>query len=218
MKKLLELVYVSITLFFVIVFLKFEELFHWLTEEDMLVEWSTFVLFFLAFVISTRKIWLEYNKKSYFDWFMILIAIGCLFVAGEEISWGQRFFGFDTPEMIKSVNFQNEMTLHNIGNFGKNWIRRIFMLSMFFYLIVIPLVVNYHKRVKQFLSKIRFVIPKTDLIILFLCSLILPCYVKYCEIFESPLPKYHDYAMEVTELYAGLIFLDLVVSEARKIK
>ena len=47
------------------------------------------------------------------------IAYGCLtvllFVAcGEELSWGQHWLGFETPEAIKELNAQDEVNLHNL--------------------------------------------------------------------------------------------------------
>jgi hypothetical protein len=47
------------------------------------------------------------------------IALGFLatlfiVVGGEEISWGQRFFEFSTPESLVAINVQEEFTLHNI--------------------------------------------------------------------------------------------------------
>jgi hypothetical protein len=34
----------------------------------------------------------------------------------EEISWGQRIFGFATPEAVKNINSQKELNIHNISN------------------------------------------------------------------------------------------------------
>ena len=38
-----------------------------------------------------------------------------LFGAGEEISWGQRILGFQTPEPLSQVNRQEEFNLHNLS-------------------------------------------------------------------------------------------------------
>jgi len=38
----------------------------------------------------------------------------CLFVAGEEISWGQRLLGFRPPALFLENNFQQESNLHNL--------------------------------------------------------------------------------------------------------
>jgi hypothetical protein len=43
---------------------------------------------------------------------LLLGALGFFFVGGEEISWGQRILGFDTPEFW--ANNQDETTIHNI--------------------------------------------------------------------------------------------------------
>ena len=44
----------------------------------------------------------------------ILAGIGLVFVAGEEISWGQRIIGFATPDYLLDINIQEELNLHNI--------------------------------------------------------------------------------------------------------
>ena len=42
------------------------------------------------------------------------VALGCFFVAGEELSWGQWIFGWGTPEALAAVNLQNETNAHNL--------------------------------------------------------------------------------------------------------
>jgi hypothetical protein len=39
-----------------------------------------------------------------------------LFVAGEEISWGQNFLLFDSPNFFTENNLQKETNLHNLGD------------------------------------------------------------------------------------------------------
>ena len=39
------------------------------------------------------------------------------FVAIEEISWGQRIFGFENPEFMKAHNVQQEINIHNLDLF-----------------------------------------------------------------------------------------------------
>ncbi len=45
---------------------------------------------------------------------LALLAILFIVVGGEEISWGQRIFGFTAPESLAAMNVQGEFTLHNI--------------------------------------------------------------------------------------------------------
>lgn len=42
-----------------------------------------------------------------------MITLGALYMAGEEVSWGQWLFYWDTPEAWMQVNDQNETNLHN---------------------------------------------------------------------------------------------------------
>lgn len=42
-----------------------------------------------------------------------LAAAFCAFIAGEEVSWGERLFGFLPPELFLRDNLQQEFSIHN---------------------------------------------------------------------------------------------------------
>ncbi|MFC1462588.1 hypothetical protein ACFLQU_03175 [Verrucomicrobiota bacterium] len=44
-----------------------------------------------------------------------LFGLLCIFIAMEEISWGQRILDFNTPDPFRKQNIQNEFNLHNLG-------------------------------------------------------------------------------------------------------
>lgn len=46
--------------------------------------------------------------------FGVAFGVGLLFVALEEIAWGQHLLGFSTPELLRELNRQGETTLHNL--------------------------------------------------------------------------------------------------------
>lgn len=46
---------------------------------------------------------------------ILLFLLGITYFLGEEISWGQHFFGFGTPADYRKLNYQGEMNLHNLG-------------------------------------------------------------------------------------------------------
>lgn len=84
-----------------------------LAQEDGPVEWITFLAFALAggvFLLRGRKL----GSGKLFLVACVLLALGALGIAGEEISWGQRLFGFRPPELFLSRNFQQELNLHNV--------------------------------------------------------------------------------------------------------
>lgn len=80
-----------------------------LLQEDRIVEWGTFWLFLAASVLGLRR---SIRERRLFDG---LVALFCLFVAGEEISWGQRLLGYAPPEVFLANNFQQEANLHNLA-------------------------------------------------------------------------------------------------------
>ncbi len=44
---------------------------------------------------------------------ILLLVTGCVYFAGEEMSWGQHYLGFETSESYRKFNYQGEMNLHN---------------------------------------------------------------------------------------------------------
>ena len=84
-------------------------------KEDGFIEYATcFALIIGFFVCSQRTIRLWGRRKNQFIFTTIILAIFCLFGAGEEISWGQRIFDIESPDFFLSHNKQQETGLHNI--------------------------------------------------------------------------------------------------------
>lgn len=79
------------------------------TYEDMYGEWAQFY-FFLAASLLSFKIAL---RSSSYRIFFALLGSACLYVLLEEISWGQRIFAFESPELFQQANLQGETNLHN---------------------------------------------------------------------------------------------------------
>jgi hypothetical protein len=97
-------------------------LFRVLLQEDGWVEWGTFVAFLLAGVLALHAA--ASRAVSRIERLALAaVAIFCVFVAGEEISWGQRIAGFVPPELFLSHNYQQEANLHNLlkGVFETRW-------------------------------------------------------------------------------------------------
>lgn len=92
-----------------------QDVFLKLVEEDSLIEnLQVFVLAIgsiSAFLLS-KKLWL--NRQVLLAILFLLVSLGLFFIAGDEISWGQRLLGFATPAEIAKDNLQHEVTLHNL--------------------------------------------------------------------------------------------------------
>ncbi len=85
-------------------------------QEDHLVEWLT-VVALLWLALNAGHWRLRLAKTAVNIWkkrLLLLLLVGSLIIAGEEISWGQRIFDITTPAELAEINVQGETTLHNI--------------------------------------------------------------------------------------------------------
>ncbi len=83
--------------------------------EDGFIEWCTvLVLFSTMLVCAKRIVTLRRHRNYLFLGVTTFLMLLCLFGAGEEISWGQRIFGLETPDYLADKNAQGEIGLHNL--------------------------------------------------------------------------------------------------------
>lgn len=100
-------------------------LFNLITGEDRLGEnlqvvgWVVALVFALLIVKNAE---FPTSTRALFAF----LAVGIFLIIGEEISWGQRIFDFQTPAELVEANRQAEANLHNI--YG---IQDIFSWAMF---------------------------------------------------------------------------------------
>ncbi|MBT8046371.1 MAG: hypothetical protein KJN67_04320, partial [Pontiella sp.] len=88
----------------------------WLLQENHPIELGTaFILFAGCAVSMVRAVKIRKVGGTFIIYgFYIVFGMGLLFVAMEELAWGQWLFGFETPEACKVINRQGETTLHNL--------------------------------------------------------------------------------------------------------
>lgn len=155
-------------------------------QEDGVVEWTSFLLFACAGVIGVVQ---AVRRRRVFD---LLVGLFCLFVAAEEISWGQRLLGYVPPDLFLENNFQQETNLHNFSDiFGRpKWVLAAALAG---YGLMLPaLAVN--GRVQRALERIGATAPPRALVAWFAaCVLLLAWY---------PI----EYTGEWVEMLAGGLF------------
>ena len=101
---------------------------HYFANEDTWIEYAQFFFYLTASILSLMSSRLLANsKKSFWSIIYLLIALAFFVVAGEEISWGQRLLGFQTPEAIKNSNTQGELNIHN-NNLIFGYVYRVYLL------------------------------------------------------------------------------------------
>jgi hypothetical protein len=78
-------------------------------------------------------------------WMYAVLGVAMLLGGGEEISWGQRLIGFDTPAGLQALNVQQEVNFHNLGGF---WANALLLLVFWFYVGALPLLARWFADVR----------------------------------------------------------------------
>lgn len=73
-----------------------------------------------------------------------LFALGCLFLLGEETSWGQHFLGWQSPEYFEAYNRQNETNIHNLEFFDRNLLKWAVVVGILGVGVILPLFFRRH--------------------------------------------------------------------------
>lgn len=89
-----------------------------------------------------------------------ILAVLFFVMCGEELSWGQRVFGFETPQSLRGLNVQNELNLHNMyGHFFDH----AFVLCFFIWGCVLPCLYALSTVARQLLRAVSLPIPSIGL-------------------------------------------------------
>lgn len=87
-----------------------------LVREDSVFEYLTALLYFIGFglaLVLARR--LQRDGQRWPGLMFAGLAFLFLFVALEEVSYGQRIFGLATPEAMAEHNLQQEISIHNLA-------------------------------------------------------------------------------------------------------
>jgi hypothetical protein len=168
------------------------DLYYRSAQEDGLLEWATFWSFALAAVALVAAGINRRKTAGRFPWFFWGVAAFCLFVAMEEISWGQRLFGYRPPEYFLRENFQQELNVHNI--FGTSLRKFLLKAVILGYGVILPLLAA-PKPARRLLEQLDITAPPLSLAPAFLVTFI--TYANYPWSFTG----------EWVELMLGLGFL-----------
>jgi hypothetical protein len=126
-----------------------------LVWERGLFETLTVIFYVISACFLIKHFFSNKDKKSFHTIYLIAFTLFCLFIAGEEISWGQTYLRFETPELLKQVNVQGETGLHNIQlpGVGAYFINDIARMLALFCGVLLPciLLIKYFRKLFAYL-------------------------------------------------------------------
>jgi hypothetical protein len=202
-----------------------EETANYLRDEDNFIENLGAISFLIASILYLASYLqsggsgniaspIESKNNKFYLLFAIIFFIGF----GEEISWGQRLIGWDTPQLFIEINKQNETNIHNSWVFHRKifGLDKLFFIFWFSYCLILPLVTKYSLEARRYIS--RFDLPVPPLWIGFLLVTNFSIYL-IPQFFPSDWPQTHyiDRAfLEIMESNDALIFAVLAFHELKK--
>lgn len=161
-------------------------------QEDEYLEWATFWAFLLGSAVFGWAAVVRRRSGEPWPWFLAGLAVFCFLVAGEEISWAQRIFGYRPAAYFLEHNFQQEPNLHNVVSTS---LRKLTLKSIIAgYGVLLPLSVVV-PALRRLWTRWRVVPPP---------GILAPIFIASFWVYEAyPL----DYSGEIVELMLGLGFL-----------
>lgn len=178
-------------------------------QEDGIVEWITVTALLAGAIVCFSRLKKLFLKRS--KWFLLVtfcLGLFLFFSSGEEISWGQRILGIQSPEYFQKNNSQQETNLHNLVVGGikinKLFFSLILIIGLCSYLAIVPVLYRKNNSVKKSLDASAIPIPRLYQVIGFLLVFVL----------TSLIP--HGKKAELLECVGSLLFFLIMLYPKNK--
>lgn len=177
------------------------DLYYRSVQEDEILEWATFWAFVAAGIAAALGAFYQFRATRKIPWFLAGVSLFCFVVAGEEVSWAQRVFGFRPPAYFLEKNFQQELNVHNVMSTGLRQLA--FKVVTLGYGVLLPALALI-PAVRKLFARMAIVAPPWALIPSFLIS-----HLVYDE-------RPWKFTAEWIELMLGLGFLFAAIAAVRQ--
>ncbi len=122
----------------------------WVIGELGLLELGQLALMLAACLVALRTLFLPaLRTRPLLATWVGLAALSTVYIAGEEASWGQHYFGWETPAYWSAVNDQGETNLHNISSWLDQKPRFLLEAGVIMGGIAIPLAALWRPRIRR---------------------------------------------------------------------
>lgn len=189
----------------------------WLFREGWsVIEMAHFLVPLACAVVAFRAWWrLPRGAGPMLAAMLLVLAAGAFYIAGEEHSWGQHFFGWETPERWAEINRQEETNLHNTTSWLNHKPRVVLNLLVIFATVIVPLM-QWAGRGEGLLRRIRFALPGPETRPLGALVIFYMIYDGLAK--DGILPKIASREAEMHELFLYGYLLLYAVQMARRIE
>ncbi len=131
----------------------------WILPEGYgFLEVGHFFIPLAAALIALRLLFRLYvRQRQLLFWYIVVMGLGCFYIAGEEHSWGQHVFSWEAPDYWAEINRQQETNLHNVSALFNHFPRTVLEIAIVTGGLVIPI-----------LARITSIVPRQGRLALFL--------------------------------------------------
>jgi hypothetical protein len=127
------------------------------------LEFTQFIILLIGLAIAVQLLFKPFVQKRPFVLTVTIIgALTCLYTAGEEMSWGQHFFHWNTPEYWALINRQGETNLHNTYAIFEKWPRAILETGIAIGGLLVPLAAAFYPAVRA--NRLSLFLPPAALV------------------------------------------------------
>lgn len=153
---------------------------------------------------------MDKTSKWLIGW-IALAALCCIYVAGEEVSWGQHLLKWGTPEFWQSVNDQGETNLHNTSSWLDQKPRLLLTIGVYVGGLIIPLLIAFKKACLP--QKFEAIYPHAQ----FMAVALICIFIKISDKIQEPLgADFFWRNAEIEELFLYyFVFLYLLLMKKR---
>ncbi len=103
-----------------------------------------FLVLLFAFCVAVSTLMrVEVRKNLWLCVWFFIASLCCFYVAAEEVSWGQHFMQWSTPEYWSHINDQQETNLHNTSSWLDQKPRLLLEIGVVVGGILIPLLLKF---------------------------------------------------------------------------
>jgi len=226
MKKVFLFITVFLFLSYSILFVFSNNYIQYLTYEDGIFEnlgalWFLFAALILFVLYYKDRLGHSFfGRKKERNIFYLLLGLLLFIAFGEEISWGQRIFNFETGERMKELNAQGELNIHNLYIFHgfdeegnaktgiQHWLSasKVFNLFWMIYCVLFSFVSRFSVKFESFLKWAGIPIVPISISILFMINYIFSKAAAFLtEINSNP-------EIEIKESNVGFLYFILAIS------
>jgi hypothetical protein len=134
-----------------------------MTGESGILETAQFVFMVVGLAIAVQLLFSPFVRRRPLVLAVTAVAaLACLFIGGEEVSWGQHIFFWQEPSLVTAVNEKGELSLHNMNKGFERGPRTLLEIGVFAGGLVVPLLCAYAPWLRQ--SRVALFLPAAALL------------------------------------------------------